>query len=83
MRPSLDMLALLGEGVGVGLQVGAWGPTTLLLGCASKSKLNLLLDQVPSVVFLRREQHEQLPSFCNAAVSIRLYSETSATLSSI
>lgn len=43
--------------------VGGWGRsrgwisgdlTTLLLGCASKSKLNLffLIDQVPSVVFL-------------------------------
>lgn len=82
MRPSLDILALLGGEGGRGV-FGAWGPTTLLLGCASKSKLNLLLNQVPSVVFLRHEQHEQLPSFCNAAVSIRLYSETSATLSSI
>lgn len=45
--------------------------TTLLLGCASKSKLNLffLIDQVPSVVFLflfffsRREQREQTLRF--------------------
>lgn len=39
------MFALLGWvggwGLGVGVRIGAWGPTTLLLGCASKSKLNL------------------------------------------
>lgn len=32
-----------GVGVGLGEKVGAWGPTTLLLGCASKSKLNLFV----------------------------------------
>lgn len=58
---------------GGSVKFGARGPTTLLLGCASKSKLNLLLDQVPSVVFLRREQHEQLPRFWNAAVKHFLF----------
>lgn len=62
--------------------VWAWGLTTLLLGCASKSKLNLLIDQVPSVLFLRCEYHEQLLSFSNTEVTVRLYSEKSATLSS-
>lgn len=50
------MLAWVGGGR---LEVEAWGPTTLLLGCASKSKLNLRQIKCLQLYFLREEHKKK------------------------